>query len=1006
MNKFTKAFFLLFCFTIIFGQTQNPPIYIAFHWHMHQPIYWPYETVVQTAERGAYSYNLYDIFNSRTGPYTSWPKDAVLKGINQNMGNFGAQVSFSGSLIENLNNLEANGNSNFNNWKSNWNYIKTQTTTLGNPRIDMVAFGYHHPLMGLIGYDDIRKQIQKHKKAFTDNFSGSYSKGIFPPENAFNKEMIPALVDEGLEWVMVDNVHFDRASNNYPFNTGGNLYEPNKADIRNSDPNDWVQLNGLWAPTKVSARWGHTPHFVEYVDPATGQSYRMIAVPTSRYLGNEDGRGGFGALNYDSVISQLEAYNTDPEHPILVVLHHDGDNYGGGTDSYYGSNFQNFVNWLKDNPSRFVCTTVQDYLEMYPPAQDDVIHVEAGSWSGADNGDPEFLKWNGDPDKSTGYSPDRNSWGIVTAAKNIVATAEQLSPGSANVKNAWEYLMVSQTSCYWYWDNSENGVWDSHPARACNQAVSSVLSIVQSGANNDLTGPSIYHPQRNPYNPGGTEWGIQQSSDVNVWTYIYDYAGVSEAVLKYRIDKDGVNSPSSVQNETFEGGAEVNEWISIPMNQSYISSTTNPSPTYKASEYAATITDLDNALIDYYVEATDAKGNISRSSIQHVWIGNYNGGGNGGNSAVSWTPEEPGNSDVIKIKISGVSQNAKLHWGVNAVGSTWKTPNEAYRPAGTVIFGSGPAVETPFIQSGDTLELLIGPFNNAAQKVNNIAFVIHYSDETWDNNGGNDYLIVLNEETPTEFVIDGNLDDAAGLLTSTGNVNLYAGYSDGKLYVATNTAQSLGKDMFLFASLSPGSNAAAPWAKAGQVAEHDLYLANESSNSWAGVTGNNSSVQLNSGNVLEAVIDLNLEYSSLPDGIYLAAGAYQTSDNGALEVQVPAGNGDGNIDADEFYYFELEPTTATDDAKTNIVSAFKLEQNYPNPFNPSTLINFSIDKPGFFRLNIYNILGELVETYSGEAKSPGNFKYNWNASGKASGIYFARLETSVHSSTIRMLLIK
>jgi hypothetical protein len=179
--------------------------------------------------------------------------------------------------------------------------------------------------------------------------------------------MIPALVDEGLEWVLVDNVHFDRAAKNYPFNTGGNLYEPNKADQINPDPNDWVQLNGLWAPTKNSAAWGRRPHYVAYVDPSTGTSKKIIAVPADRYMGNEDGRGGFGALNYENVISQLESSNSDPNHPILVVLHHDGDNYGGGTDSYYGSNFQNFVNWVKSNPTRFVCTTIQDYFSSSLP---------------------------------------------------------------------------------------------------------------------------------------------------------------------------------------------------------------------------------------------------------------------------------------------------------------------------------------------------------------------------------------------------------------------------------------------------------------------------------------------------------------------------------------------------------------------------------------------------------------------------------------------------------------
>src|SRR5437016_3931370 len=71
----------------------NPPIYVAFLWHMHQPIYWPYENVMTTQASNRYSYSVVDIFNQRIGPYTSWPSDAVWKGINAGMGHFGAQVS-------------------------------------------------------------------------------------------------------------------------------------------------------------------------------------------------------------------------------------------------------------------------------------------------------------------------------------------------------------------------------------------------------------------------------------------------------------------------------------------------------------------------------------------------------------------------------------------------------------------------------------------------------------------------------------------------------------------------------------------------------------------------------------------------------------------------------------------------------------------------------------------------------------------------------------------------
>jgi hypothetical protein len=50
--------------------------------------------------------------------------------------------------------------------------------------------------------------------------------------------------------------------------------------------------------------------------------------------------------------------------------------------------------------------------DQYPPDETDVIHVEDGSWSGANNGDPLFNKWEQnffDPK----YEPNRNSWATM-----------------------------------------------------------------------------------------------------------------------------------------------------------------------------------------------------------------------------------------------------------------------------------------------------------------------------------------------------------------------------------------------------------------------------------------------------------------------------------------------------------------------------------------------------------------------------------------------------------------
>jgi hypothetical protein len=816
--------------------------------------------------------------------------------------------------------------------------------------------------------------------------------------------MIPALVSEGFQWVLVDNIHFERACENYPFHTAGNIYEPNKADIRNPNPGDWIQLNGLWAPTKVSARWSRQPRYVSYIDPETGSEHKIIAVPADRYLGNEDGRGGFGALNYEAVLSQLEPFNTDPNRPILVVLHHDGDNYGGGSESYYNSNFQAFVNWLQANPNRFVCTTIQDYLQRFPPDPNDVIHVEDGSWSGADNGDPEFLKWNGDPDP-TGYSPDRNSWGVITAAKNFVQTAEQINPNSNSTVLAWKYYLNGQSSDYWYWDGSLNGIWDSHPVRAANLAIQNAQQVVNSGT--DIIGPTIYLPQREPYNPGGTEWGLIMPNNFKVWTYVFDLSGLAYVKLKYRLDLDGINNPNNNHNETYNGGSDVTNWFEIDMNGIDITSRTNPLPLFKAKEFSATISGLNNKLVDYYVEAVDNYGNISKSPIRHVWVGNNTGGGSGNNN-VFWIPTNPTKNDSITIFVTGVNQGGKLHWGVNNVGNNWVTPNQVYWPSGSVLYNNvGPAIQSPMTGPlGDTLKITIGPFNNPLQNVDRIAFVINFNDNTWNNNNGNDFHINLTGGSGggQNYVMDGNVDQGVINVATNQGQQLYLGWNGSLLYVATNSAQSLGRDNFIFITDSFYNMVSAPWLKTGQVSSWKAYLGNESTNNWSGWFDYQGTVQNFAGNYLEGTINLQSELGYNPSKIFVAVGSYQTNDGGSLVNQVPSGNGNGDIESIEFYEFNLTTVNYEKDL-TNF--DFVLYQNYPNPFNPATTISWQSPVSSWQTIKLYNPLGEEIETIVDGYFEAGKHSILYILNSKLpSGVYYYQLKAGDFVQTKKMLLVK
>jgi hypothetical protein len=77
--------------------------------------------------------------------------------------------------------------------------------------------------------------------------------------------------------------------------------------------------------------------------------------------------------------------------------------------------------------------------------------------------------------------------------------------------------------------------------------------------------------------------------------------------------------------------------------------------------------------------------------------------------------------------------------------------------------------------------------------------------------------------------------------------------------------------------------------------------------------------------------------------------------------------------------------------------------NYPNPFNPETKIEFSIKENETGTLTIYNVKGQLLETYKYEA---GEHELTWDAIQYGSGIYFYKLETQSYTETKKMIMLK
>lgn len=94
-----------------------------------------------------------------------------------------------------------------------------------------------------------------------------------------------------------------------------------------------------------------------------------------------------------------------------------------------------------------------------------------------------------------------------------------------------------------------------------------------------------------------------------------------------------------------------------------------------------------------------------------------------------------------------------------------------------------------------------------------------------------------------------------------------------------------------------------------------------------------------------------------------------------------------------------------------IPQKFALMQNYPNPFNSTTIINYSLSEKSNVRIQIINMLGQIITTIVNKEENPGYYRVKWNAIDIPSGVYIYKIiaRTKTGTSLInsrKMLFLK
>lgn len=112
-----------------------------------------------------------------------------------------------------------------------------------------------------------------------------------------------------------------------------------------------------------------------------------------------------------------------------------------------------------------------------------------------------------------------------------------------------------------------------------------------------------------------------------------------------------------------------------------------------------------------------------------------------------------------------------------------------------------------------------------------------------------------------------------------------------------------------------------------------------------------------------------------------------------------------------YLIYEEQSTGIDDNNPADSPDEYRIKQNYPNPFNASTTIEYYLPTAGSVTLDIYNILGQKINTIDEGFKKSGYQQITWNGTDYdnntvASGIYFYRLKAGDYIISKKMQLLK
>ncbi len=308
--------------------------------------------------------------------------------------------------------------------------------------IELVGMGYYHPIFPLIPHADWPEQLER-GRAIIERVFGRSPLGFWPPEMAFTMEMIPALVQAGYEYVVVEGVH-----------------------VRPED--------------------GISDIFRPYI--ACHEGVCLNIVPRDRDLSNAQ-ESGLNPRWFQDEVCWRTAVSPRPDEKRLVTTWSDGENGGWfrqihEPSGFFGHFFAPYLDQCLAGHYPIAPVCLSQYLPQARPQAH--ARVQTGSWNVGSSSGEDFSQWTGSERQREAVGEVQRLSGRYWDLCRGQVDAYRFA-GEAMVR-ARRLILEAETSCFLFWGDA----WLPHLyARTgpADQALCEVEARLSAGSEDLAGGP-------------------------------------------------------------------------------------------------------------------------------------------------------------------------------------------------------------------------------------------------------------------------------------------------------------------------------------------------------------------------------------------------------------------------------------------------------------------------------------------------------------------------------------